>query len=81
MAKSGVCLNCPDRFINLETGETCHASCERYAEARKELDKFNEQQRAERRRRIDIIGYERDKALRLSDPKELRRKHRKGEKK
>ena len=31
MAKGGVCLNYPDRFIDLETGETCHASCERNA--------------------------------------------------
>lgn len=79
--KINVCWGCADRSVNLETGETCHASCERYANERRELDKFNEQQRAERKKRIDFIGYECDKALRLSDPKELQKKHRKGEKK
>lgn len=81
MAKSGVCLNCPDRFIDLETGETCHASCERYAEAKKELDKFNERQRAEKRKTMEVVGYERDKALRLCDLRNMRKKYRKGEKK
>lgn len=71
MAKGGVCLNYPDRFIDLETGETCHASCERYAEVKKELDKFNERQRAEKRKTMEVVGYEWDKLLEAETLKEL----------
>lgn len=40
-----------------------------------------ERQREEKRKTMEVVGYERDKALRLCDLRNMRKKYRKGEKK
>lgn len=76
-----VCKDCPDRFTDLETGTTCHSSCEKYISEKEQLDKYNEQQRQEKNKVMDFVGYERDKALRLCDAESMRKRHKKGDKK
>lgn len=39
MSKISCCHHCEERH------DLCHASCEKYIKARKELDEFNEQER------------------------------------
>lgn len=60
------CRDCSERFVDLETGRTCHATCEKYAAAKDELNAINQKHRREKQKQMDLVGYERDKALRLS---------------
>ncbi len=40
------CKDCTERYINTQTGERCHSTCEKYAQAVKENELIKQKERA-----------------------------------
>lgn len=50
------CYNCKDRFINEETGERCHTTCEKYLSFRNKLDTITMNKRNDDKLNQYVIG-------------------------
>lgn len=41
------CKNCPDRWVDVENGKTCHSVCERYKQMQAELERVHKARAAD----------------------------------